>query len=120
MSRNRKSAKTAGTRFERTTADYMRDVTGQPIDRLVKTGAKDRGDVGPLRNAQGDLVAVECKDTSRLELSQWIGEAHIEAINYDAVAGIIVHKRKGFTAPGKQWVTMTLDDLLTIMRVRND
>lgn len=120
MPRNRKSAKQAGARFERTTADYMRDVTGQPIDRLVKTGAKDRGDVGPFRNAQGDLVAVECKDTTRLALPQWIGEAHAEAINYGAVAGIIVHKRKGFTAPGKQWVTMTLDDLLTIMRVRND
>lgn len=120
MPRNRKSAKQAGARFERTTADYMKAATGQPIDRLVKTGAKDRGDVGPFRNAQGDLVAVECKDTTRLALPQWIGEAHAEAANYGAVTGIIVHKRKGFTAPGKQWVTMTLDDLLTIMRVRND
>ena len=59
MARNRKSAKTAGTRFERTTADYLKAMTGQPIDRLVKTGAKDRGDVGPLTNAKGDLVAVE-------------------------------------------------------------
>ena len=120
MPRNRRSAKQAGARFERTTADYMKAATGQPIDRLVKTGAKDRGDVGPLRNAQGDLVAVECKDTSRLELSQWIGEAHTEAVNYGAVTGIVVHKRRGITAPGKQWVTMTLDDLLTIMGVRND
>ncbi|MDK8701130.1 hypothetical protein QP924_09810 [Corynebacterium pseudodiphtheriticum] len=120
MTRNRRSAKQAGSRFERTTADYMRDVTGQPIDRLVKTGAKDRGDVGPFRNAQGDLVAVECKEVGRMALAEWMREAHIEAVNYGAVTGIIVHKRKGFTAPGKQWVTMTLDDLLTIMRVRND
>lgn len=120
MPRNRKSAKQAGARFERTTADYMKAVTGQPIDRLVKTGAKDRGDVGPLTNAQGDLVAVECKDTSRLELAQWIGEAHTEAVNYGAATGVIVHKRRGVTDPGKQWVTMTVDDLLTIMGVRND
>lgn len=120
MPRNRRSAKQAGSRFERTTADYMRDVTGQPIDRLVKTGAKDRGDIGPLRNTQGDLVAVECKEVGRMALAEWMREAHIEAVNYGAVTGIIVHKRKGFTAPGKQWVTMTLDDLLTIMRVRND
>lgn len=120
MTRNRKSAKQAGARFERTTADYMKAVTGQPIDRLVKTGAKDRGDVGPLRNAQGDLVAVECKEVGRMALAEWMREAHVEAVNYGAVTGIIVHKRKGFTAPGKQWVTMTLDDLLTIMRVRND
>ena len=120
MPRNRRSAKQAGSRFERTTADYIRDVTGQPIDRLVKTGAKDRGDVGPFRNTQGDLVAVECKEVGRMALAEWMREAHIEAVNYGAVTGIIVHKRKGFTAPGKQWVTMTLDDLLTIMRVRND
>lgn len=120
MPRNRRSAKQAGARFERHTADYMRDVTGQPIDRLVKTGAKDRGDVGPFRNTQGDLVAVECKEVGRMALAEWMREAHIEAVNYGAVTGIIVHKRKGFTAPGKQWVTMTLDDLLTIMRVRND
>lgn len=119
MPRNRKSAKQAGARFERTTADYMRDVTGQPIDRLVKTGAKDRGDVGPFRNAQGDLVAVECKNTTRLALPQWIGEAHTEAVNYGAATGVIVHKRRGVTDPGKQWVTMTLDDLLTIMGVWN-
>lgn len=119
MPRNRRSAKQAGARFERTTADYMRDVTGQPIDRLVKTGAKDRGDIGPLRNAHGDVIAVECKNTTRLALAQWIKEAHNEATNYGAVTGIIVHKRKGFTAPGKQWVTMTLDDLLTIMGVWN-
>lgn len=120
MPRNRKSAKQAGARFERHTADYMKAATGQPIDRLVKTGAKDRGDVGPFRNTQGDLVAVECKEVGRMALAEWMREAHIEAVNYGAVTGIIVHKRKGFTAPGKQWVTMTLDDLLTIMRVRND
>lgn len=119
MSRNRKSAKTAGTRFERTTADYLKAVTGQPIDRLVKTGAKDRGDVGPLTNSRGDLVAVECKDTAVQALPQWVREARAEAENYGATAGIVIHKRRGTTKPGEQWATMTVDDLIKIMGVWN-
>ena len=35
--------------------------------------------------------------------------------NDDAVAGVVVHKRHGKGAPGAQWVTMTVDDLIALL-----
>ena len=54
MSRSRRSAKDAGTRFERLVADYLAGKLGADIDRQVKTGSRDTGDI------RG--VAIECKD----------------------------------------------------------
>ena len=42
MGRTRKSAKDAGTRFERSVADYLSEALGDPaIDRQVKTGKEE-------------------------------------------------------------------------------
>ena len=41
-------------------------------------------------------------------------EAQFEAINDNAVAGFVVHKRRGTADPLEQYVTMTLGDLLRI------
>lgn len=114
MARNRKSAKAAGSRFEREISDHLRDTVSEFIDRKVKTGAKDRGDIANVR-AHGQRVVLECKNTSRLSLPQWIGEAHTQARNDEAAVGIVVHKRHGVGAPGKQWVTMTMDDLIFLL-----
>lgn len=114
MARNRKSAKAAGSRFEREIADHLRDNVSEYIDRRVKAGAKDLGDLANVR-AHGQRVVVECKNTSRPSLSQWISEAHVQAANDEAAVGIVIHKRHGVGAPGKQWVTMTVDDLVFLL-----
>ncbi|WP_018296484.1 putative PDDEXK endonuclease [Corynebacterium lubricantis] len=116
MPRSRSSAKKAGATFERQIADYLRDELNQPIDRLVKTGAKDRGDIGPLRDSKNRLIAVECKNTSKMALPQWVREAQAEADNYGAHLGIIIHKRHGSADPAQQWVTLTLQDLVKLLR----
>lgn len=80
MARNRQSAKAAGASFERAAADYLRDNgCGDFIDRRVKTGAKDRGDIGGFRLSpalRGGKVVIECKNVappkvapSRVELA---------------------------------------------------
>ena len=114
MARNRKSAKAAGSRFEREIADHLRDNVSEYIDRRVKAGAKDLGDLANVR-AHSQRVVVECKNTSRPSLSQWISEAHVQAANDEAAVGIVIHKRHGVGAPGKQWVTMTVDDLVFLL-----
>ena len=114
MARNRKSAKAAGSRFEREIADHLRDNVSEYIDRRVKAGAKDLGDLANVR-AHGQRVVVECKNTSRPSLSRWISEAHVQAANDEAAVGIVIHKRHGVGAPGKQWVTMTVDDLVFLL-----
>lgn len=114
MARSRASAKAAGSKFERDIADHLAKVVDDRIDRRVKTGAKDRGDIGGVR-VHGQKLVLECKNTSRINLGSWITEAHVEAGNDDALAGVIVHKRHGVGAPGKQWVTMCLDDLIALI-----
>lgn len=114
MARSRASAKAAGSKFERDIADHLAKVVDDRIDRRVKTGAKDRGDIGGVR-VHGQRLVLECKNTTRINLGTWITEAHTEAGNDDALAGVIVHKRHGKGQPGDQWVTMTVDDLIALI-----
>ena len=115
MARSRASAKKAGSTFERQIADHLADTVDDRIDRAVKRGALDQGDVAGLR-FHGHKIAVEVKNTSKITLAAWAAEAEAERVNLGALAGMTIHKRHGVTAPGKQWVTMTVDDLVALMR----
>lgn len=114
MSRTRASAKAAGSRFEREVADYLAEHVDDRIDRRVKTGAKDRGDIGGLRH-MGQRIVVEAKNTSRINLGVWASEAEIQRGNDDAGVGITVHKRHGKGSASDQWVTMTLADFVALL-----
>ena len=116
MSRTRKSAKQAGAKFERQIADFLRDNLDDRIDRRVKTGAKDCGDIANVRDSHNRRICIETKDYGgRLNLPQWIKEAHTEADNDGAEVGIVIAKRRGTTDPGKQWVAMDLNDLIQLL-----
>ena len=114
MARNRASAKAAGARFERTIADHLAATIDDRIDRRVKTGAKDKGDIAGLR-VHGQRVVIECKDVAKLSIGTWVKEAEIERGNDDALAGFVVHKRRGTTDPGDQYVTCTVRDLIALL-----
>lgn len=97
-------------------ADWLsRRLKNPAIDRLVKTGAKDRGDIGGVHTMAGGLVAIECKNTTRLNLPGWTQEAAAEAEHYGALVGVVVHKRHGTTDPAAQWGTMTASDFVTLI-----
>lgn len=115
MSRTRASAKAAGSSFERLIADHLRDNVDDRIDRRVKTGALDKGDIGGVRLPQGGRVVLECKNTVAMSLGTWQGETDAERRNDGALVGAIVHKRHGKGSAGSQWVTMTLDDLVVLL-----
>lgn len=118
MTRNRQSAKTAGTRFERQIADYLARTIDDRIDRRARTGNHDRGDITGVRLSPalgGGRVVIECKNTTRMALGTWQREAQLEAGNDDAVTGVTVHKRHGNGDPSAQWVTMTLSDLAALL-----
>ena len=109
MSRSRDSAKRAGARFERQVADYLSRALGDDgIDRQVKTGALDTGDIrGVLM--RGGRVVVECKDyAGRHELPQWLREAEAERGTRDAAYAVVAWKRRGVSDPAEQYVTMTM------------
>jgi len=115
LTRNRQSARAAGSRTERAVADYLAAALNDDrVDRRVKTGAKDRGDIGGVR-VHGQRLVLEVKDCARQSLPEWVAEAHTEAGHDDALAGLVIAKRRGTTDPGRFWVHMTVDDLLALL-----
>lgn len=115
MSRTRRSARQAGSRFERIIADWLATNLDDRIDRRVKTGAKDRGDLGGIRTIGNGRVVAELKNTSRTSLGTWQAEAEVERGNDEALAAVVIHKRHGVADPGQQWVTCTVTDLVALI-----
>lgn len=105
-----------GAGFEQDTADYLSDVLGDEIERRVKHGSNDRGDISGLY-IRGMRTVVECKNCKRQELAKWLDEAEIERLNDDADIGIVIHKRKGCGKKnfGGNYVTMSLETLAAII-----
>lgn len=121
MTRNRASAKKAGTSLETAVAAYLAEHVDDRIERRARNGEKDRGDIAGVRLSEalrGGRVVIECKNTSRTALATWAAECEAERGNDDAVAGVTVHKRHNVnekTRPGDQWVTCTLADLVALI-----
>lgn len=114
--RNRNGEK--GAAFERLVADWLAEQLGDDrIDRRVKHGLNDRGDLTGLRTATGARIVAELKNQNRLSLSEWVDEAGVERGNDDAAVGLVIHKRRGYgeKALGGTYVTMTLDDLVALI-----
>lgn len=118
MTRAHQSARTAGSRFERQLADHLAVRLPGRIDKQPRTGAKDKGDIAGVTTPDGRPIAVECKNVTRTQLANWMHEAHTEADNLGAAAGIVIHKRHGRSAPDAQWVTMTVNDLIAILATK--
>ena len=118
MTRSRATAKQAGTAFEQLVADGLANALGNPdIDRAPRKGAKDIGDIANVRHANGERIAVEAKDYGgKLEPTTWTREAATEAVNYKAICGIVVAKRRGTRRFEDQWVLMTAGDLVKLIR----
>jgi hypothetical protein len=100
--------------MERQTADAFAEHVDDRIDRRVTTGAKDKGDIGGLR-VHNQRVVVECKDVATMSIGTWVAEAEAERINDKALAGFVVHKRRGKGNPLDQYVTMTLRDVIALI-----
>lgn len=105
-----------GATFEHDTSDYLAAALGDDrIERRVKHGTNDRGDIAGLR-IHGKRVVIECKNHKRMELAEWVDEAETERGNDDAEYGIVIHKRRGCGKAkfGGNYVTMTLETFAAI------
>jgi hypothetical protein len=91
MTRNRATAKAAGARFERLIADGLAEALEDTrIDRKVKTGSKDKGDIANVRTPAGAKIVIECTDRGgQFYAAEWVGEAEAERVNDEALAGIV-------------------------------
>lgn len=117
MTRSRASAKAAGSSFERLIADSLAADIDDRIDRRVKTGAADKGDIGGVRTHAGGRVVLEVKDYGgKYLVGTWLSEAERERENDCAVASAVVAKRRGTRNPDDQVVFMTLRDFKTLLK----
>ena len=115
MTRSRASVKKAGTAFETLVADYLAAHVDDRVERRSRNGSKDRGDISGLRH-MGQWIVVETKDFGgQLRVGEWLTETEIERGNDDAVAGLVVAKRRGKAHPADQLVIMSLTDLVALL-----
>ncbi|ASR75925.1 holliday junction resolvase [Mycobacterium phage Aziz] len=115
MSRTRKSAKAAGSTFERQIADCLRDALCDPnIQRAPLWGAVDKGDIVNVRIDGHDLV-IQTKNVTKLDLPKGVGDAKVQAVNAEALAGLFIHKRHGKGDPMDQWVSCTVAELVALI-----
>ena len=116
MTRNRKSARDAGTRFAESIARHLAAaLEDDRIETRAKHGAKDRGDIAGVR-VHGQRLVVECKEYGgRLLPPAWTDEAEVERGNDDALAGVVIAKRRGTQRAGEQWALMTVDQLVALL-----
>ena len=112
-------SKEKGTAFESAVVRWLSSALGaEPgaIHRETLHGSHDEGDVGGIY-AHGRRVVMECKNHSRDELPRWLREAEAERGNADALAGVVVSKRRGIgeSRMGEQLVSLTLRDFVAII-----
>ena len=107
--RTRASAKAAGTRHERAIADYLATHVDDRVDRRVKYGSRDRGDIAGLR-IRGQRIVVECKDTASILIGPVPARSRRGTPQRRrAFVGLVVAKRHvAYGDPADQVVLMTL------------
>jgi hypothetical protein len=102
--------------FERLVANYLALELHDPdIDRQVKTGAADKGDIRGVK-IHGQPLAIEAKNWKANAIPTALREAEVERINKGALAGIGIIKRHGKGQPQDQIVVMTLKDFVAILK----
>ena len=115
MSRSRASAKKAGSSHERLIADYLRDNWDDRIDRRVRTGAFDCGDIANFR-VNGHRIVLEAKSETKYDFNNAVNEAQLEAVNDGALIGFGVVKRWGKAQPEDQFIVSTLGDFVKFLK----
>lgn len=122
MTRNRRSAKTAGQRMESAVESYLQwALQDERIMRLRLYGSRDVGDIGNVM-LRGTPACIEVKNTTVMDIAGHLHEAEVEAGNMDSPFPIVVQKRRGIgidtrEGTGRQLVLMTLE---TFARICND
>lgn len=119
MTRNRASAKKAGTDTETGVARFLAArLNDDRIERRTKNGPKDRGDIASVRLPRGGRIVIEVKDhAGQVKVKPWLDEAELERGNDDAAIGVVVFKRSGvgWTRAGEQGVLMTLETFARLL-----
>ena len=104
-------SKAKGTAAETAVVRFLQAAGFAQAERRTLNGVKDRGDIAGLPG-----VVIEVKNCARQELPAWVEEAELERDNDHATLGVVWHKRRGTTDPGRWFVTMSGDQFAALLR----
>lgn len=104
--------KRKGSAFERLVADYLAERLA--CERIPAGATVDRGDLWTA------AAAIQCKNQARLSLGAWLDATQQQQAAAGKRLHALVVKRRGVTAPERQLVVMTLQQLRDILASCND
>lgn len=104
-------SKAKGTAAETAVVRFLQAAGFVQAERRTLNGVKDRGDIAGLPG-----VVIEVKNCARDQLPAWVAEAELERDNDRATLGVVWHKRRGTTDPGRWFVTMSGDQFAALLR----
>lgn len=101
MSRNRNSAKKAGTSWETAIVKALIDGGWVHAERRRLSGSRDRGDIAGVPG-----VVIEAKNTKAIDLAGAVNEAITEGVNANAAVAVAWIKRRGYSNANGGYVVM--------------
>lgn len=104
-------SKAKGTAAETAVVRFLQAAGFVQAERRTLGGTLDRGDIAGVPG-----VVVEVKNCARQELGAWVAEAERERDNDRASLGVVWHKRRGTTDPGRWFVTMSGAQFAALLR----
>lgn len=104
--------KQKGTLAETQLTAYLQD-NGIIAFRNPLSGAKDKGDITILGDHK---IILEVKNHRTMDLSTWVDEAVVEKANAQADFAAVAHKRLRKGSPGQWYLTMTIDEFISLIK----
>ena len=107
--------KTKGDVFERA----LRDFLGEAWFLVSRTRAgyeRDYGDIHVLGDGHGPSVIFQAKNHREMRIGAWLEQTTEQRQEAGAKHGVLVVKRRGVGAPGRQYAVMELSDLVELLR----
>lgn len=105
-----------GSKFERDVLQYLRGL-GRVVERLVKAGSKDEGDLVDL--TRPEPLIIEAKARRQFDVAAAVRESKVERLHYAEARGLDPARVRSVAllkAPGKgigqAYVVIELDDFL--------
>lgn len=110
--------KIKGSRWESDLENHYNE-EGLKARRLPRAGTKDIGDIA-IELSNEHVIVVEAKNVKANKVAEWLGEAEVEAENYQnkydtPTYGVVVRKTPGKTAAGGV-VMMTQETFINLLR----
>jgi hypothetical protein len=107
--------KTKGDVFERLLRDHLA-AAGFLVSRTRAGYERDYGDIHVLGDGHGPTVIFQAKNHRAHALGEWLTATALQCDQAGARHGVLVVKRRGVGAPGRQYAVMELDDLIALLR----